>query len=80
MRNTHEATLDSRLLVLSADLSTQRARNLKLNSTSFDMDEYVSKLVSFMGGRRYDGNELDWQKIGGVAVKYSSRVPTMDFM
>ncbi|RUS18757.1 hypothetical protein BC937DRAFT_88381 [Endogone sp. FLAS-F59071] len=80
VRHTHEATLDSRLLVLSADLSTQRARNLKLNSTSFDMDEYVSKLVSFMGGRRYDGNDLDWQKMGRVAVKYSSKVPTMDFM
>ncbi|CAG8433507.1 6722_t:CDS:2 [Ambispora gerdemannii] len=44
VRNTHEAILDSRILVLSADLSVQKARCMKIDSNAFDTDDYVNWL------------------------------------
>ncbi|KAH8922275.1 Nse4-domain-containing protein [Atractiella rhizophila] len=47
-----EATLDSRLLVLAADLGSSKIRALKVDSSEFDMADYIVKLRAFMGGRR----------------------------
>ncbi|CAG8498434.1 10676_t:CDS:2 [Paraglomus occultum] len=84
VKQTHEATLDSRLLVLSGDLGVQKARLMRVDSNAFDIDDYVAKLVTFMGGRQYDDEDespkLDWKALGKVAARYTDRVPTMDFM
>ena len=65
---------------------------MKLGSAAFDMDDFVSKLVTFMGGRQRfeddDGDEmevveegaLDWDKIGRKALAKSRRVPVTGFM
>lgn len=50
VKQTSDATLDSRLLVNAADLSHKKAAQLALGDTSagIDVDEFVSKCVSFM--------------------------------
>ena len=72
------------------------ARAMKSGSGAFDIDDYISKLVIFMGGRHSveevgendedeyddegDGAPLDWERIGWKAMAKSHRVPVMDFM
>lgn len=81
VKNTQEATLDSRLLVLSADLGNQKARNLRLESQMFSVDEFVSKIKRFARPRAGDDDEdLNWKKIGQKAFQFSARVQSIDFM
>jgi hypothetical protein len=64
---------------------------MKLGSAAFDIDDFVSKLAIFMGGRHEladDASELDdigdsvmdWEKVGRRALAKSRRVPVMGFM
>lgn len=65
---------------------------MKLGCAAFDMDDFVSKLISYMGGRqRFEDEEgedmevaedgaLDWDKIGRKALAKSRRVPVTGFM
>ena len=96
MKGTGEATLDSDLLVKASVQSAMMARAMKSGSGAFDIDDYVSKLVIFMGGRHDvqevdedddgsydddgDGAQLDWERIGWKAMAKSHRAPVMDFM
>lgn len=74
MKQTSDATLDSRLLVSAADLSTKRVTQLNLGDASLgiDADDFVGKCITFMrrgqGGndrsnarrrRRRDDNDED---------------------
>ncbi|KAG0202844.1 nuclear protein [Mortierella sp. GBA30] len=79
---THEATLDAKLLVLSADLGMQKAKHLRMGQGGFDETEFISRLVNTMGGHDIDNDQqgLDWAKVGRMAVKWTRRVPSMDFM
>ncbi|KAF9583664.1 nuclear protein [Lunasporangiospora selenospora] len=79
---THEATLDAKFLVLSADLGMQKAKHLRMGHGGFDEAEYLSRLVNRMGGNDIDNgrSNMDWSKIGRIATKWSYKVPTMDFM
>ncbi|KAF9106960.1 sphingosine N-acyltransferase lag1 [Mortierella sp. AM989] len=79
---THEATLDAKLLVMSADLGMQKARHLRMGQGGFDETEFISRLVNKMGGHEIDSeqNGMDWSKIGRMAAKWTRKVPTMDFM
>ncbi|KAF9965242.1 nuclear protein [Mortierella alpina] len=79
---THEATLDAKLLVLSADLGMQKAKHLRMGQGGFDETEFITRVVSTMGGHEIDNDQvgLDWSKIGRMAVKWTRRVPSMDFM
>ena len=89
MRNPTVANLDSRLLVTTSDLAKIKARNMNLGDAAFNIDEYVSKLVSYMGGRHFRHgtqqdpdreDSMDWAAIGRVAMRISRRPPTLDFM
>ncbi|KIP04186.1 hypothetical protein PHLGIDRAFT_109922 [Phlebiopsis gigantea 11061_1 CR5-6] len=96
VRGTGEATLDSELLVKASVQSAMLARAMKSGSGAFDVDDYISKLVIFMGGRHGvkepevvpaedeyeddDDTQLDWGRIGWKAMARSHRVPAMDFM
>ncbi|KAL8279175.1 hypothetical protein RQP46_008431 [Phenoliferia psychrophenolica] len=46
-----EAILDSRVLMAASDAGALKARQLKLDANAFDTDEFLLKLVQFMGGR-----------------------------
>ncbi|KAL4955105.1 putative nuclear protein Qri2/Nse4 [Aspergillus filifer] len=50
VKQTSDATIDSRLLVSAADLSHKKTATLVLGETSaqIDVDEFVSKCISFM--------------------------------
>jgi hypothetical protein len=76
-------------------MGAQKARAMKSGSGAFDVDEFISKLVTFMGGRKAlvedqsenasdaeeDGEAaMDWEKIGRKALAKSRRVPVMGFM
>ncbi|KAG2417339.1 hypothetical protein HFD88_008558 [Aspergillus terreus] len=56
VKQTSDATIDSRLLVNAADLSYKKATQLGLgdNTARIDVDEFVSKCISFM--RRAPGD------------------------
>ncbi|KAK1224592.1 hypothetical protein PQX77_012487 [Marasmius sp. AFHP31] len=93
VKNPGEATLDSSILVRLATTAHQNARNLKSGSGAFDVDDFVSRLITFMGGRKIDkrnpnfeeddlddDSPLEWDKIGRKALAKSRRVPIVGFM
>ncbi|KAF9222677.1 hypothetical protein BS17DRAFT_755777 [Gyrodon lividus] len=93
VKNPTEATLDSSVLRNVSSISTQKARAMKIGSAAFDIDDFVSKLITYMGGRqRFEDDEdgeqmeaedddtLDWDKIGRKALAKSRRVPVTGFM
>ena len=62
VKQTSDATLDSRLLVSAADLSYKKTAQLTLGdgAASIDVDDFVSKCIRFMRrgpGRRSDGTD-----------------------
>lgn len=46
-----EAILDSRALMAVSDAGALKARQMKLDANAFDTDDFLAKLVLFMGGR-----------------------------
>ena len=89
MKGTQEATLDSAFLVMASNMSALKARSMKTTAGAFDVEDFVEKLISFMGGNREaveEGAEMDdtaplkWDKIGRKALAKSRRVPVVDFM
>ena len=94
VKGTQEATLDSAFLVMASHMSAMKARSMKSSAGAFDVEDFVSKLITFMGGRKQaeqDDNDdaevvmdgdapLDWDKVGRKALAKSRRVPAMDFM
>lgn len=88
VKQTYEATLDSHLLVLSADINQEKARKMRVEHGLFDVDAYIARLVTVMGGR--DGQQqessqdspqrLDWTRMGQMAAGYMRRAPAVDFM
>ncbi|KAF8502282.1 Nse4 C-terminal-domain-containing protein, partial [Russula emetica] len=90
-----EATLDSAFLLTASNMHAAKARAMKAGAGAFDIDDFVSKLITFMGGRRGDADydedvdddeddeddePLDWERIGRKALAKSRRIPVMDFM
>ena len=81
---------------MASNMGAQKARAMKSGSGAFDVDDFVSKLITFMGGRKPleeslpqdsdDGEDgdgeasLDWDRIGRKALAKSRRVPVMGFM
>ncbi|KAJ7178410.1 Nse4 C-terminal-domain-containing protein, partial [Mycena crocata] len=94
VKGPQEATLDSAFLLMASNMGAQKARAMKSGSGSFDIDDYVSKLVIFMGGSKplnvddesdgedteVNGAHLEWDRIGRKALAKSRRVPAMGFM
>ncbi|EMD35793.1 hypothetical protein CERSUDRAFT_156525 [Gelatoporia subvermispora B] len=94
VKGTSEATLDSMLLVQASQAGAARARAMKAGGGAFDVDDFITRLVTFMGGRKdvnirddsdeeeeeLDSGMLDWSRIGRRALAKSRRVPAMDFM
>jgi hypothetical protein len=52
VKDTSEATLDSRYLIMASDMGAAKAKAMKNDAGGFDVDDFVSKLITFMGGRR----------------------------
>ena len=85
MQAPQEATLDSSFLLAASNMGAAKARAMKAGGGAFDVDDFVAKLLSYMGGTGgvddgQDAAPLDWEKIGRKAMAKSRRVPAMDFM
>ncbi|KDR75773.1 hypothetical protein GALMADRAFT_68194 [Galerina marginata CBS 339.88] len=96
VKGPQEATLDSHLLLMASNMGAQKARAMKSGSGAFDVDDFVSKLVQYMGGQKSledalpddsdvedipdDRSPLDWDRIGRKVMAKSRRVPVMGFM
>jgi Binding domain of Nse4/EID3 to Nse3-MAGE len=75
-------------------MAALKARAMKHSAGGFDTDDFLLKLVTYMGGRSSDvaasgrGDDhdededgvLDWEKIGYLALRKSRRVMGMNFM
>ncbi|KAF9173519.1 nuclear protein [Mortierella sp. AD011] len=70
---THEATLDAKLLVMSADLGMQKAKHLRMGQGGFDETEYISRLVNKMGGHDIDSDQVGMDWLGPMSVEHKSR-------
>ncbi len=55
MSAPQEATLDSAFLLTASNMHAAKARAMKAGAGAFDIDDFVSKLITFMGGRRGGG-------------------------
>ena len=55
MSAPQEATLDSAFLLTASNMHAAKARAMKAGAGAFDIDDFVSKLITFMGGRRAGG-------------------------
>ena len=51
VKQTHEATLDSRYLILTAETAAAKARTMRIDKNAFDMDDFVIRLKRFLGRR-----------------------------
>ncbi|KAK7005620.1 Non-structural maintenance of chromosomes element 4 [Favolaschia claudopus] len=93
VKGPQEATLDSAFLLMASNMGAQKARAMKSGSGSFDVDDFVTKLLTFMGGVKHldatdsdgedvemDGTPLQWDRIGRKALAKSRRVPALGFM
>ncbi|PPR02233.1 hypothetical protein CVT24_011461 [Panaeolus cyanescens] len=54
VRGPQEATLDSHFLLLASTAHAQKARTLKSGSGAFDIDDFITKLLGFMGASRLE--------------------------
>ncbi|RKP10524.1 Nse4 C-terminal-domain-containing protein [Thamnocephalis sphaerospora] len=89
VKQTYEASLDSRLLVLSADINHEKARKMRVEHGAFDSEDYVARLVTVMGGRQAAETaqgaaeslqQMDWARLGRTAGAYMRCVPAADFI
>jgi len=95
VKQTADATLDSRLLVAASDLALKKVTMaVGSSAVGIDVDEFVGKCFSFMrrGGRDRDdrqeedddedhGDVSDWAYLGRAATyKANKRPPTIDFL
>lgn len=77
---------------MASNMSALKARSMKTTAGAFDVEDFIEKLISFMGGNQAtgeaveEGAEMDdtaplkWDKIGRKALAKSRRIPVVDFM
>ncbi|KAF6760295.1 Nse4 C-terminal-domain-containing protein [Ephemerocybe angulata] len=96
VKQPQEATLDSNLLLLASNLGASKARAMKSGSGTFDVDDFISKLVVYMGGAKLLDEENagatdGWPRLrqmwlwtgprlDGKHWRKSRRAPAMGFM
>ncbi|KAI8056378.1 Nse4 C-terminal-domain-containing protein [Thamnidium elegans] len=83
VKNTQEAVLDSKFLVLASDLNSQKTQSIQIgDSVEVNLDELVAKVITFSseGPNHIADTCLDWELIGQKASTFGKRVHTMDFM
>jgi len=79
--STLEALRDSRFLASAASLAAQQAQRLKSTFVTFDGNIMMNKLVTLMGGRDAESADVfKWNPLGELASRFSSRIPTADFL
>ncbi|KAL9543800.1 hypothetical protein MBANPS3_007945 [Mucor bainieri] len=81
VKNPVEAVLDSRFVRTIADIHKDKAKNVNFGAENeVNIDEVVSKIVSFANQARENNRYLDWDHVGQHACTFGKRARTMDFM
>ncbi|KAJ1976666.1 hypothetical protein H4R33_006388 [Dimargaris cristalligena] len=90
VKNTYEATLDAKILILSADIGSQKAKKMRIEHDAFDIESFFTKLQHIVKGtHELEGleetpvdpdYENHWPKLGITASKYARRAPASNFM
>jgi len=90
VRNPQEAALDSKVLLQNSEMSAAMARAMKHDAGAFDVDDYLAKILVFLGGANagvaddeFDELEdasLTWGRIGSRVLRHSRRAVCIDFM
>ncbi|PVZ98274.1 hypothetical protein BB558_004031 [Smittium angustum] len=83
VKTTYEASLDSRLLLMSAAIGEAKARRMRLEASGYDVEEYIRAVRKKLFGKNADQREMagvigDWSKIGKLASMRTKRVPGLD--
>ncbi|KAJ1729377.1 hypothetical protein LPJ61_003556 [Coemansia biformis] len=81
--STAEGVLDSRFLVLSADIGAQRARMLRIDSAAFDSLEFVDRVRARLYGsdeQQAAGARPDWAAVGAAAARVGRQAPRLAYM
>ncbi|KAJ2160280.1 hypothetical protein GGF46_002392 [Coemansia sp. RSA 552] len=72
VQSTAEGVLDSRFLMLSADVGAQRAHMLRIDGAAFDSLEFIEKARAKLYGA---AGSPDWAGLGSVAARYARQPP-----
>jgi hypothetical protein len=91
VKNPQDAVLDSQFLQLASHMTAMKARSMKADAGGFDVDDFIAKLITFMGGREggmaneddaapQEGTLLQWERIAYRGLAKSRRVVGLDFM
>ncbi|KAJ2015782.1 hypothetical protein GGI01_001913 [Coemansia sp. RSA 376] len=80
---TVEGILDSRFLILSADIGAQRAHQLRIDSAAFDALEYIEKVREKLYNpdeQHIPGSKPNWAAMGNIAARFSRRAPRFSYI
>ncbi|KAJ2846375.1 hypothetical protein IWW36_004384 [Coemansia brasiliensis] len=78
VNNTAEGVLDSRFLLLSADIGAQRAHMLRIDSAAFDSLAYIDRVRTVLYGTDAEaGMEPAWGTVGKVAAGIARIAPRL---
>ncbi|KAI8380268.1 Nse4 C-terminal-domain-containing protein [Blakeslea trispora] len=83
VKNTQEAVLDSRFMAITADINTQKVKNMSIGQENeISLDEFVSKIITASGDgpKHLDDERLDWEHLGKIATRFSKKAHTTDFL
>ncbi|KAJ9055427.1 hypothetical protein DSO57_1004285 [Entomophthora muscae] len=90
VKGTYEASLDSKVLILTSELGIKHAQNLRIDGSVFDRNKYficLQKYAEALPSSSYNSSSsraracpVNWNKLGALATKAMNRVPTTDFM
>jgi hypothetical protein len=67
-------------------IGAAKAKDMKLDVGAFEVDDFLARLISIMGGSEDDEGDqvveetLEWHKIGRKFLAKSRRVPGFNFM
>ncbi|KAJ2847731.1 hypothetical protein J3B02_004102 [Coemansia erecta] len=81
VKSTTEGILDSRFLILSADIGAQRAHQMRIDSAAFDSLEYIDRVRELLIVRGPGGVDeqqeagTDWTRVGLVAQRFTRAAP-----
>ena len=77
---SREAAIDSEGFRVLSAIGREQVESVQGELVRFDPVVYAEKLVTYMGGRRGDSDNLDWSKLGRRSMRVFRKVPTPTFL
>lgn len=77
---SREAVIDSEGFRVLSAIGREQVESVQGELVRFDPVVYAEKLVTYMGGRRGESDNLDWSKLGRRSMRVFRKVPTPTFL